>query len=74
MGSPPCGHDFLHGRLLGKPKNAEALAAAMIAFCPDTVDQAGAEIRLQSRPAQIQMLAGISRRAAASSSVGLGCR
>lgn len=52
-----CGHDFLHGRLTGKPKNAEALAAAMIAFCPDMVDQAGAEIRLEPRPKQIQMLA-----------------
>jgi ankyrin repeat protein len=52
-----CGHDFLHGRLLGRPQNAEALSAAMIAFCPDMVDQAGAEIRLQSRPAQIRMLA-----------------
>ena len=52
-----CGHDFLHGRLLGSPNNAEALAAAMIAFCPDMVDQASADIRLQPRPAQIEMLA-----------------
>jgi len=52
-----CGHDFLHGRLLGAPTNAEALAAAMIAFCPDMVDQASADIRLKPRTAQIEMLA-----------------
>jgi ankyrin repeat protein len=52
-----CGHDFVSGRLTGKPKNAEALVAAMIAFCPDMVDQAGGEISRQPRPVQIQMLA-----------------
>ena len=34
-----------------------ALAAAMIAFCPDMVDQASADVRLQSRATQTQMLA-----------------
>src|SRR5215211_7794394 len=52
----------LRARLPARPaaRKAEERRGAgdrMIAFCPDIVDQAAAEIRLQSRPAQIQMLA-----------------
>jgi ankyrin repeat protein len=53
-----CGHDFLHGRLTGPVRNAEALAARMIAFCPDMVEQAQATVRHLSRPDQIKVVAG----------------
>jgi hypothetical protein len=52
-----CGHDFLHGRFPEPIKDAEALAARMIEFCPDIADQAHASIRLQSRPAQARAIA-----------------
>jgi len=52
-----CGFDFLQGRFVGPVKDAEALAARMIAFCPDIADQAHASIRLQSRPAQARAIA-----------------
>ena len=38
-----CGHDFLQARFTGPIKDAEALAARMIEFCPDIADQAHAE-------------------------------
>jgi ankyrin repeat protein len=52
-----CGHDFLHGRFAGAVKNAEALAARMIAFCPDIADQAHASIRQVSRAEQVRAIA-----------------
>jgi hypothetical protein len=52
-----CGHDFLEGRFVGPIKDAEALAARMIEFCPDIADQAHASIRLQPRPAQARAIA-----------------
>jgi ankyrin repeat protein len=52
-----CGFDFLDGRVAQPVKNAEHLAAQMIAFCPDMVDQAGFEISSLSRPDQIAAVA-----------------
>ncbi|HUL04944.1 MAG TPA: ankyrin repeat domain-containing protein [Candidatus Acidoferrum sp.] len=52
-----CGFDFLQGRFIGPIKDAEALAARMIEFCPDIADQAHASIRMQSRPAQARAIA-----------------
>jgi hypothetical protein len=53
-----CGHDFLHGRFAGPVRDAEALAARMIAFCPDIADQADASLRQASRDEQVRMIAG----------------
>jgi len=52
-----CGFDFLAGRFVGPIRDAEALAARMIEFCPDIADQAHASIRLQPRAAQAGMIA-----------------
>jgi len=52
-----CGFDFLQGRFVGPIEDAEAVAARMIAFCPDIADQAHASIRLQPRPAQARAIA-----------------
>jgi hypothetical protein len=52
-----CGHDFLHGRFPGPIKDAEALAARMIEFCPDIADQAAASISRLSRPGQARAIA-----------------
>jgi cytohesin len=52
-----CGHDFLHARFTAPIKDAEALAARMIEFCPDIADQAHASIRLIPREAQIRAIA-----------------
>ncbi len=52
-----CGHDFLHGRFTGPIKNAEALAARMIEFCPDIADQAYASIRRMTRDEQARAIA-----------------
>lgn len=52
-----CGHDFLHGRFAGPVRNAEALAARMIAFCPDIADQADAALRQSSREEQARAIA-----------------
>ena len=52
-----CGHDFLQGRFTGSIKDAEALAARMIEFCPDIADQAHASIRLQPRAGQARAIA-----------------
>jgi ankyrin repeat protein len=51
-----CGHDFLHGRFAGPIKDAEALAARMIEFCPDIADQADASIRLLTRDGQVRAI------------------
>jgi ankyrin repeat protein len=52
-----CGHDFLAGRFVAPIKDAEALAARMIEFCPDIADQAHASIRLQPRAGQAAAIA-----------------
>jgi ankyrin repeat protein len=52
-----CGHDFLQARFTGPIKDAEALAARMIEFCPDIADQAHASIRLQPRDGQVRAIA-----------------
>jgi hypothetical protein len=52
-----CGHDFLHGRFPGPIKDAEALAARMIQFCPDIADQAHASLRRMPRQAQASAIA-----------------
>jgi cytohesin len=52
-----CGHDFLHGRFPQPIKDAEALAARMIEFCPDIADQAHASIRRQPRQDQARAIA-----------------
>ncbi len=48
---------FLDGRLLDPVTDAEAIAERMIAFCPDTVDQAAASIRLLPRTGQVEAVA-----------------
>lgn len=52
-----CGHDFLHGRFRAPVDKAEALAARMIAFCPDIADQADASLRQSSREDQARAIA-----------------
>jgi hypothetical protein len=52
-----CGHDFLHGRFTGSIKDAEALAARMIEFCPDIADQAHASLRRMPRAEQVRAIA-----------------
>jgi len=52
-----CGHDFLHARFTGPIKDAEALAARMIEFCPDIADQAHASLRRMSRAEQVRAIA-----------------
>ena len=52
-----CGFDFLCGRFVGAIKDAPALAARMIEFCPDIADQAHAAIRLQPRAGQAATIA-----------------
>ncbi|HTO82450.1 MAG TPA: ankyrin repeat domain-containing protein [Methylomirabilota bacterium] len=52
-----CGFDFLAGRFVEPIKDAQALAARMIEFCPDIADQAHASIRLQPRAGQAAAIA-----------------
>jgi ankyrin repeat protein len=52
-----CGLDFVDGRFTGQVKNAEFLAAHMITFCPDVVDQASFSLSRLPRDQQIVRLA-----------------